>query len=105
MKRSYGRQAGRSKNWKCRGRLAERPENRGQCASEDQGYRQTDNDQRFFLEHALRPLYFSSFFADRFFAFFFGFETCGVGGVFSIRRTISSNGGEGRSLFGFAAMA
>jgi hypothetical protein len=102
MKRSSGRQAGRSKNRKCEDRLAERPENRGQCASEDQGYRQADNDQRFFLEHAL---YFAGFFADFFFAFGFGFGTCGVGGVFSIRRTIRSNAGEGRSLFGFAAMA
>jgi hypothetical protein len=48
-----------------------------------------------------KPAYFAGFFA----VFFFGLGLCGVGGVFNIRRTIRSNAGEGRSLFGFAAIA
>lgn len=40
----------------------------------------------------------------RFAGFFLRFGTCGDGGVSSIRRTIRSNAGDGKSLFDFAAM-
>jgi hypothetical protein len=46
----------------------------------------------------------ASYWLARFAAFFFAFGVCGDGGVFSIRRTTSSNACGSGSRFGFAAM-